>query len=245
MRRVWKCVGLGIAMVGCGFSPSFPVGLAPTVVERFDFRLGASGWAADFADYPEADEANFDLDSGIRTLPAELGDAGSGFLLSGNNASDDLFMFLKRRLGRSDGIRAGQKYRVGYRIVFASNAPMGCTGIGGAPGESVYLKAGASTAEPVAAANADGFIEINVDKGDQSEGGDAASVVSTIANDIACDEAGATPPYRLLEREDVHDELVTAGANGILWLLVGTDSGFEGTTALYYVVVDVELVPIN
>jgi hypothetical protein len=38
--------------------------------------------------------------------------------------------------------------------------------------------------------------------------------------------------------------LVNANASGELWLLVGTDSGFEGTTALYYQRIDVRLVPV-
>jgi hypothetical protein len=48
-------------------------------------------------------------------------------------AGDDLFMFLKRRLGPADGIRTNQAYQVRLTIVFGSNAPTGCAGIGGAP----------------------------------------------------------------------------------------------------------------
>ena len=57
------------------------------------------------------------------------------------NLPDDLFMFLKRRLGTDDGIVPGQKYRITYTMVFASSAPSGAAGIGGAPGESVFIKA--------------------------------------------------------------------------------------------------------
>jgi len=59
-------------------------------------------------------------------------------------------MFLKRRLSSADGVVVGMSYEITFKIVFASGAPTGCGGIGGAPGESVYLKAGASPAEPLA-----------------------------------------------------------------------------------------------
>jgi hypothetical protein len=39
--------------------------------------------------------------------------------------------------------------------------------------------------------------------------------------------------------------LVNANSRGELWLLVGTDSGFEGLTALYYQRIDVTLAPVS
>jgi hypothetical protein len=51
------------------------------------------------------------LEAGIRPLPAELGIEGTGYYLQGMNHSDDLFMFLKRRLGTDDGVVPGQEYR--------------------------------------------------------------------------------------------------------------------------------------
>src|SRR6266571_4731200 len=118
----------------------------------FDFRNGAQGWQAGFADYPPATDKNgfYELLAEIRTLPAELGTSGTGFYIQGNNHSDDLFMFLKRRLDSSDGIVAGQTYQITFTLVFASNAPSGCVGVGGSPGDGVTLKAGASPAEPLA-----------------------------------------------------------------------------------------------
>jgi hypothetical protein len=39
--------------------------------------------------------------------------------------------------------------------------------------------------------------------------------------------------------------MATASSAGDLWLLVGTDSGYEGTTSLYYQRIEVELIPIS
>lgn len=206
----------------------------------FDFRNGAQGWRGGFTDYPAGQEEFFELESGIRQLPSEIG-SGTGFLLSGNNHSDDLFMFLKRRLSAADGIAANQTYQVRLRIVVASNAPSGAFGIGGSPGESVYLKAGASGAEPRPVVRK-GEVHLNVDKGNQSHGGKAASVVGTIGNGT---EPGGADPYISLTRTHVHEFQATASSAGDLWLMVGTDSGYEGTTALYYQRIEVELIPIT
>ena len=217
---------------------------APVSVS-YDFRNGAQGWQAGFADYPPfTDNGFYELKAEIRSLPPELGINGTGFYIQGNNHSDDLFMFLKRRLTAADGIVAGQAYQITFTLIFASNAQTGCFGVGGAPGESVGMKAGASPAEPqpllttIAAPPSFNWLRMNVDKS-----GLAASGVSDIANGIPCNST--SPSYVSLERHHQHTSLVNANANGELWLLVGTDSGYEATTALYYQRIDVTLEPIN
>ena len=214
------------------------------VQRNFDFRRGAQGWQAGFADFPVGQEALHDFQSGIRALPSELNTSGTGFLISGVNHPDDLFMFLKRKLGPADGITPGKSYEVRFEITFASNAYVGGFGVGGAPGDSVYLKAGATRAEPKAnVIDPDGKLIMNVDKGDQAIGGPAASVVSTIGNGTEFDPENETP-YVSLNRKHVHTPRVTADSNGELWLLVGTDSGFEATTALYYQNINATLIPL-
>jgi hypothetical protein len=46
-----------------------------------------------------------------------------------------------------------------------------------------------------------------------------------------------------IERAHVHPNAVTANQFGELWLLIGTDSGFEGITSLYYQSISVTLRP--
>lgn len=215
---------------------------------QYNFKSGSQGWTAGFADYPPAYDTNgiYELFAGLRFMPRKLTHVPRrGFYIQGANFSADLFMFLKRRLTSADGIVAGQTYRVEYVITLASNAPSGCVGIGGAPGESVYLKAGASAVEPLAVLQPDGDLRMNVDKGNQSQGGTAASVAGDIANGIPCRSAVPYYPYALIQRAHQHTSNVTANANGELWLLVGTDSGFEGRTRLYYQSIRVKLVPVQ
>ncbi len=218
-------------------------GIFSSIRLEFDFRQGAQDWEAGFAEYSPEMEGMV-LEAEIRPLPSELGINGTGYYVQGINHSDDLFIFLKRRLGTDDGLVPGQEYRVVFTIVFASNAPGGAVGIGGPPGESVYLKAGASTVEPEVYLDSDtGYYVMNVDKGSgNSASGAAASVVGNIANGLSAEEG---PRYISLERQHEHEYTVSASSDGELWLLAGTDSGFEGLTGIYYQSIVVTLIPLK
>ncbi len=217
-----------------------------TIELDYDFRRGGTlGWTADFADYPPNIGTGYELDARLRFMPRKLTRVPKrGFYLQGHNRSADLFMFLKRRLTTADGIVAGQTYRIEYLITLASNAPSRCVGIGGAPGESVFLKAGASSIEPLAVLQPNGYLRMNVDKGNQAQSGTAASVAGNIANGIPCEQALPYYPFALIQRPHQHTTNVTANEGGELWLLVGTDSGFEGLTRLYYQSIRVKLIPV-
>ncbi|MDP6422294.1 MAG: YbaY family lipoprotein [SAR202 cluster bacterium] len=190
------------------------------------FDADADGWTAGFADLPaDFNQDSYELDSGFRALPEGL--AGNGFYIQGHNRSDDLFMYLTRYVG---GFQPSTEYRMTTEIDFATNVPGGSFGIGGSPGESVYVKAGATAVEPTQAQDASGWLRSNVDKGNQSNSGGAMVVVGNVSHpDVVGDE------YRIKTVTNADSPLsVTTDADGGLWLIVGTDSGFEGLTALYY-----------
>jgi hypothetical protein len=167
----------------------------------------------------------------LRPLPEEIDSSRSGFYLQGMNRSDDLFMFVKKHLGFEDGIEPNQAYRISFELRFASNAPTGCFGVGGSPGDSVYLKAGATADEPVALLDTLGEIRLTADKGQQANGGKDAGVVGTIANGTPCE--GSSYPYVRVRKEYAHAREIRTDDRGSMWLLLGTDSGFEGLTGLY------------
>ena len=246
MRR--KLVIAGAVVVVAGLIIYAVLTAMSSIRLEFDFRGGAQGWEAGFAEYALEMEDMIQLEAGIRSLPSELEIGGTSYYLEGMNHSDDLFMFLKRRLGTHDGVVAGQEYRIKFTIVFASNAPSGAAGIGGSPGESVFLKAGASTVEPeVYLDSATNYYLMNVDKGSgNSDSGESASVIGHIANGLSVDEIDIeNPPYVSLKRQHKHEYTATASPDGELWLLVGTDSGFEGLTGIYYQSIAVTLNPVK
>jgi len=111
----------------------------------FDFSTDYQGWVPGFVDYPVGKEAEWAIGSSLAPLPAPLDPTRKGILLTGANHSDDLFMYISRE---GPGVSPNASYVVRYRVTVATNAPRNCAGIGGAPGESVVLKVGATPVEP-------------------------------------------------------------------------------------------------
>ena len=197
-----------------------------------DFTTGVQGWKAGVVDRPAVTDIDYQLDAGLRDLPAEVG-SGTGFMLQGMNRSDDLFLYVTRQLTAADGILADTDYELSFTITLASNAPTGSFGVGGSPGESVWLKAGGSTSEPTPVIDAENWLRLDVDKGNQSQGGKAATVAGTIGNGTEPTQGVDWPPYVSIIRQVTHAASVTSDAHGRLWLLVGIDSGYEGFTRIY------------
>jgi hypothetical protein len=222
----------GSAGAGGGGSSGAGGNGAPSLT--WDFTNDAQGWTGAFADYPMGMETFYELAFGQAALPAEVG-LGGGLRLAGNNHSDDLFMFVSHPV---DGLRPAAVYDVAMEVVIATNAPADCGGIGGAPGTSVFVKAGAVGRPVSAAPDATGFMVINVDKGNESQGGTEMKVLGDISNTNHCPNQA----YQLKTLQ-LTGVSATTSAGGSLWLVVGTDSGFEGITVLYYDRISVTLTP--
>ena len=207
------------------FSRDLPV--APTEY-TYTFEEGSEGWAHGFADLPvDADPEFYQLLGEWGPLPGEL--TGSGYRLTGDNHSDDLFMFIKLRV---DGLVPGASYDVAFTIDMATSVPEGLMGIGGSPGESVYLKAGVVAVEPISVEDAGGFLRLNIDKGQQSQGGQDMIVLGH----IAYPEGDTTGEEWRIKHFDNGGQSfqTTASADGSLWLIVGIESGFEGLTDITF-----------
>lgn len=207
---------------------------------EFTFPDDLQGWVAGFADYPVGQETFYQLTSGYLPLPLGLGVPADAPFISGDNHSDDLFMFWKRRLGPQDGLRPEAAYDVRFTITIATEAASGCTGIGGAPGEGVFVKAGAADVEPVAVDSA-GTYRMNIDIGSQATGGTDAMVLGDVANS-STDCSAWVWEFKTLDSSGI-PFTVTADPLGTVWLIVGSDSGYEGATRLYYSRIQVVLTP--
>jgi hypothetical protein len=220
---------LAAVTVACGS----PTGPGRSVAFVVDFVAGPQEWLAGFADYRPGEEALFELDSGYRPLPAPLDTRGSALFISGKNLSDDLLMFYKRRITLP---ASAARYAARFEVEFATDVPRGCGGVGGSPGESVWLKAGASGAEPVTTVQ-EGTLRLSTDIGGQANDGRDGIVLGTIENSVPCEVRDGEIVRRWELKtlrsgeKTVH---VRSGGDGAVWLLVGTDSGFEATTSLYY-----------
>ncbi|MCX7714025.1 MAG: peptidylprolyl isomerase [Chthoniobacterales bacterium] len=193
----------------------------------WDFSAGSQAFTSFFADLPQNyDPELFELIAEERDAPADRGRRQRSLLLGGTNRSDDLWMAWKRQI---EGLIPGQAYHFWFGVEFSSDADLSAVGIGGSPGGSVYLKAGASTAEPLVSADAAGWLRLNIDIGSQSQPGAAAAVLGPIG------KPDRSPHGFLRLAATNWNTPVTARADseGRLWVFVGTDSGFEGSTEWY------------
>ena len=213
----------------------------------FTFDKDAEGWTGDFTDLPveEYEENRYELEFEYSELPEELREHGNALRISGINRSDDLFMYVKRQLTSADGIEAHTEYQIFYEVKLASDAPAGAFGVGGPPGEAVWVKVGASDIEPLPLQIIEAdipFYVLNVDKGRQNEDGANALRIGDVAK-VDNDEFDV---YELKTLDNKDEPLrISSDADGNLWIFVGTDSGFEGRTTLYYNTIQVTLVKVN
>jgi hypothetical protein len=227
-----KKIILSVVSVAILFACSKEETTTPQLSLNDQFNVSAEGWSADFADYPIGQETFYELTTKKDAkLPAPLDTLKKGFKISGNNHSDDLFMFLTKKMTVP---KANQFYKGTFEIEFASNAATGSVGVGGSPAESVYVGIGLTSVEPKKVANnTTKNYEMNIKKMQQATSGDDMKVIGNVAN-------GTTESkYKLVKRTG--EFTGKSDANGNIWVIVGTDSGFEATTALYYTQIKVDL----
>ncbi|MCY3919175.1 MAG: hypothetical protein OXG38_05140 [Chloroflexi bacterium] len=205
-------------------------------VFTFDFARGPQGFVAGFADYPPEHAEIYELTADYRAIPPPF-DSRSALFISGINRSDDLFMFYK---GALDGLTPGARYAATVSLEIATETPSGCFGVGGSPGESVWIKAGVTAVEPLPVSDGS-YLRMNVDIGSQSNSGTEAVVLGNVANSRTCEEP------RRWETKELAEQGVSAPllmpSDGRAWLLMGADSGFESLTRVYFTRASVTLTP--
>jgi hypothetical protein len=216
---------LSLALAGCATSYDTEYQF------DYDFEENEQDWVTGFADLPaDYDPLIYELDSGWGELPSGL--EGNAIYLSGHNRSDDLFMYLKRQV---EDLKPNTTYQVEFSIDLASNTPEGLMGIGGSPGESVYVKAGATTEEPEVITDDNGWLRMNIDKGNQASEGEDMINLGTIANPNIDLDTFTGEEYALMTLTSEGRAFeVLSDDQGQVWLIAGTDSGFEGPTKVYY-----------
>lgn len=205
---------------------------------EFDFANGQQEWVAGFADYPVGKEAEWGISSSLAPLPAPLNTSRKGILLTGVNHSDDLFMYISREI---PGLAPSRVYGARFLVTIATNAPRNCVGAGGSPGESVVLKVGGTSTPPQRIVDGAQYYRATFDHGSQLNGGTEAAPIGDISNSNSnC----AAPRYELKQfNSGTLPITIRTDASGRLWLVVGVDSGFEGTTSVYITAVRVDINP--
>jgi hypothetical protein len=211
--------------------------MAESKTLEFTFATDHEGWVGDFSDYPIGSEAYYELSWGWENL-APPNRHLKGLFISGNNHSDDLFMFFRRQLVN---LKPNTLYDIFFSVTIDTNVAPGQRGVGGAPGEDVFFKVGASTEMPTKIQDSGHQYRLNVDKGNQSVEGKNAINIGNIANPAVDPKHPSFYPKQLSSGNRY--VRTTSDENGKLWIFLGTDSGFEATTLFFVRSIKVDLKP--
>jgi hypothetical protein len=195
----------------------------------FDFNESQNGWSGGFADCKIEDEYNVGFQFSFDSLPSYV-DHKRSLMISGTNEGENLFMFMKKKIG---GLSPDTEYTLVYDVTFASNVPVGLPGA-----DNVRLKVGATSFEPLKSEK-DGYFRINIDKGTASQEGIDMVDIGTIGI-----PPGNASDYNLISRSNSASTThpffkARTNSHGEIWLIIGTDSSYKGTTKLYYSMVKV------
>ncbi|MBZ2207378.1 hypothetical protein [Massilia soli] len=198
------------------------------------FASSVDGWQGAYADYDAATEPT-DVVWQTRALPLPL--SGNAYYTGGTNRSDDLFIYSKKKFG---GYKPSSQYKLSFEIEIVTNQSSGCVGVGGAPGESVYVVAGAAPSEPKTVL-ANGSYVVNLDRGNQATPGPASQVLGNVANTVPDCGPQVYQPKILKSSAPL---TVKSDASGNIWIYFGIDSGFEAKSTVFYKSIKVAVAPM-
>lgn len=196
-------------------------------VDHHDFEGGVSDFHVD-----QSDQHQFTFDH--RNFQPPLDTMQVAQYISAVNPSDDLFMYMKREI---KGLQPHTTYQVTFIVEFASKYPTNAFGVGGPPGEGVTMKAGLTHIEPDTVIEEKGgaFVTMNIDKGNQSAPGPDMDTIGHVG------VTDTTTVWAIKTNDNVgHPFTFTTDASGSAWLIIGTDSGFEAQTELFFTMVTVD-----
>lgn len=205
---------------------------------KYSFRTDTQGWEGGFADLPvNHEKAGYDVEFNHSDIPVN-GKEDKGILLKGNNHSDDLFMYITKRLDKdNNGLESSTHYTMKLSFDMATNVAEGMMGIGGSPGQSVYVKAGITSMTPKEENVNEGeehYYRMNIDKGNQASSGEHMIVIGNVEKEDSDDESFQ---YKHFE----HTFEVTTNNDGDAFVIIGIDSGFEGITELYFTNIELSI----
>ncbi|WP_054955733.1 copper amine oxidase N-terminal domain-containing protein [Paenibacillus dakarensis] len=211
---------------------------ADPIYINYDFNKDEQGWKGGFSELPvDYNPDTYELKHTRELIPLpEQQEPKYGLKLSGINQNGDLFMFLSRGVG---GLKPNTDYDVKMNFAMYTDQKAGSDGVGVAPAESVFVKAGIVNKEPQALTVKDAenlYYRMNLDIGYQSSNGENATVIGDIRK--------PDPGKEGFQRVDFdYSATVTTDAQGKIYLLIGTHSGFEGLSTLYYSDIQVTATP--
>ncbi len=145
--------------------------------------------------------------------------------IMGNNHSDDMFMGFYKQL---TNLEPDTEYIFKLGFDLGTNVPKSMMGIGGSPGSSVYVKAGLTEKKPMIVVENGQYLMESVDKGNQSRGGQDLRMIGNMEKES--EDMSESFEYKNFTTYHIG----RTDSEGKIHLVIGTDSGFEGLTEVYY-----------
>ena len=208
-------------LAGCGGSTSEP---SIGTDLPFSFAQNTDGWEVGYSDYTTLTKPT-DVEQVHAVVP--ISGASKSLYMGGTNLSDDLLLYTTRKI---TGLLPNATYTGSFTVTFASDAPAGCAGVGGSPGESVWLIGAASGTKPENRQTREDF-RLNVSRGNQSTAGDSSDVLGTLGvSGIPCSGNRQAAIKTLGPSKWIP---FTTDDTGSAWILVGLDSGFESYSRIW------------
>jgi len=209
-------------LTGCGGSTSEP-SIGTDI--NYSFAQNTDGWEVGYSDYTTLTKPT-DVEQVHAVVP--IPGASKALYMGATNLSDDLLLYATRKV---TGLVPNATYTGRFTVTFASDAPAGCAGVGGSPGESVWLIGAVSPTKPETTQLGED-IRLNISRGNQSTAGDSSDVLGTVGvSGIPCTSDNRQAAFKTLGpgkwipfRTD---------ATGSAWILIGLDSGFEAYSRIW------------
>lgn len=185
-----------------------------------------------------AETTHWMLNSGIHDMPDGI--PGKGFLTQGNNHSDDLDMWIARKLDARDGLEPNTRYRATFAVTLAGDAVAMAYGIGG--GQDMSLDAALTLSDPTRTRIVSDHVRfLEHPRRDEMAGvgGNAVCVRRNGTMPIppsvkVCPVGQGRIPFELIHSRPSRPIEVRTDDRGELWLMVGGHSGYEDFTGIYY-----------
>lgn len=193
---------------------------------QYDFEKSEEAFEPVFSDYH--DDGNnyetYEMKSDYMDIPIK-DRSSKGLYIASMNRSDDIFMGYVKEI---TGLGKEQTYTFDLSFQLATNVEAGGFGIGGSPGSAVYIKAGIASEKPkIQKDDNDVFRFSNLDTGSQASGGKDLLQLGNMEK----------PEEDWIEgfmfKSFSTSVTATTNSDGSVYLIIGSDSGYEGFTEYY------------
>jgi hypothetical protein len=224
--RTIKLLACLLVFLGLAACNNESVSIRAIKIANSGFESGADDWTGGIAEYTTAITATDTiLQLNRDLLPTGLDTTNYALLVTSKNRDANMFTYLVKPVA---GLKPNTTYNVTFEIGLGTNYPQNISA-----GSAVYLKAGAAPFEPKKDSLTNAF---NLDKGTGDKDGKQMVSIGNVSNEL--NRAG----YALVERNNRDKPVqVVASSNGLIWLCVGIQSGYKGTSILYFENINVNI----